>query len=146
MPIANPSGRLWTRRTTKTRTEAFTPALIARSTWRWRASSAPRTAIRNSTPVPSPAATEPADLVEPRQDQADDRGDPHRPGRDAEEQGLERRRALAEQEHRNRPSPVASAVPVAARSRISMEATVRPAVRGSEHQGGDDRQVDDDRE
>ena len=90
----------------KTRSDAFTPALIARSTWRWRASSAPRTAIRNSTPVPDSRRNGGRrTLVEPRQDQPDDGGDRHRPGRDAKEQGLERRGAGAEQEHRDRPEP-----------------------------------------
>jgi hypothetical protein len=32
VPIANPSGRLWTSRTTNTSTEARRPALQARST------------------------------------------------------------------------------------------------------------------
>ena len=44
-------------------------------------------------------------LVQARQDQADDGGDRHGPGRDAEEQGLQRRGAGAEQEHRDRPEP-----------------------------------------
>ena len=86
-------------------------------------------------------------LVEPRQDQADDGGDPHGPSRDAEEQGLERRGAVAEQEHRDRPEPGGERGPGCGEKQDQHGGDrERPAVRGSEHQGGDDCQVDDDRE
>ena len=61
MPIANPSGRLWTKSTTKTRTEARRPALQTRSTCRWRASSAPRIRTRKAAPIANPKPTTPAD-------------------------------------------------------------------------------------
>ena len=61
MPIAKPSGRLWTKKTTKTRTERRTRAPLISPTWTSRPRSASRATARKATPMSKPTATSAVD-------------------------------------------------------------------------------------
>ena len=107
VPIAKPSGRLWTSSTPNTSTERRTPAPRSTPTCTSRLASARRATEQEQR---RPRAGPPRDLaartlVQRRLQQADDRRYRHHARGDAPQQRAQPVGALAEREHRDRAEP-----------------------------------------